>query len=191
MTNGQPVNRNDLRCTAFHEAGHAVAAAVLGIDFVKVFVVRDVDNASRPMGMQLGHVERNFHLPSLAGQSEAIAINNLIQAFSGPMAETFAYPDLPLDMSQENQDVKDAWKIIKFYCCKFTVADGIAQFDENELRCNAPTMDDLFKRGLVAAERFTNDHRKIVSEVAEALLDRTELTADEVRKICDRMTDSC
>ena len=183
------VNRNDLRCTAFHEAGHAVAAAVLGIQFDRVFVVREVYHAYQPVGMQLGQVERNFHLPSLAGQGEETEINNLIQAFSGPMAETFAYPNLQLDMPPNNHDVKDAWKILKFFCCKFTIVDGQAQFDKNDVRRNAPKMESLFKRGVEAAERFVKDHEEVISEVAEALIDRTELTASEVREICDRKTD--
>ena len=37
------VDRNDLRCTAFHEAGHAVADAVLNIEFEKVWIVPDVE----------------------------------------------------------------------------------------------------------------------------------------------------
>ena len=190
MTDGQTVNRNDLRCTAFHEAGHAVAAAVLKIEFEKVFVVREVDHASNPVGMQLGFVSRNFQLPSLAGQSEEIAINNLIQAFSGPMAETLAYPNLSPDISQENPDVMDAWKVLKFFCCEFEIVDGKAQFDDNDVRRNIPRMESLFMQGLEASDRFVKVQKEVIREVAEALIEQTVLTASDVQEICDRNTDA-
>ena len=55
-----PINRNDKRSTALHEAGHAVAAVLNDIPCEKVYVILDVDHASRPFGLVIGQVVRNF-----------------------------------------------------------------------------------------------------------------------------------
>lgn len=178
------IDRNDVRCTAFHEAGHAVAAAVFAIPFERVFIVRTVHASLPPVDKLLGQVVRNFQKSELAGKGEEEVLRHVIQAFAGPYGETLASENLSLIMPVDDPDVIDAWSCLRFAFCEFTIDDGNATFSQAELQRNKPRMEGLFQSGRRDAVRFVQQHRKEITCVAEALLRDVELTYDQVIELC-------
>ncbi len=180
----QPSNRNDRRSTAFHEAGHAVAAILTGIPFEKVYVVKEVDHASRPVGQKIGEVVRHLNKPDLAGKGEEEARRQVLMAFAGPYGETFAYPGLQPFVPQEDGDIQGVMGILRFIFCEFTMKDGQAVFSREELTTHKVTMERLLNEGSPNAARFCAEHAATITKVAEALLRDHELSFDQVVALC-------
>ena len=178
------IDRNDRRCTAFHEAGHAVAASVHGLPFSRVFVVRQVDSAQGTPGELLGQSERSSSFLTVAGKPEE-AKKEVITSLAGPIAETFAYEGLGVELSADHPDMVDATKFVRYAFCRFTDnGDGTATIDGVDVKAKLPILDRAMKENIQAALHFTNAHRNAITMVANALLERGELTPEDVAELC-------
>ena len=176
------VNRNDMRCTAFHEAGHAVAIALNELPFERVYVVHREDETKEYTEGPLGTVVRNLHIPSFAGKLSE-AMKEIEVCYAGPIAETFAYPNLLPLLSQEAPDVKDAISIAKYALVDFEVIDSQAHFDRDDFKAKWERILEM----LVACERnayaLVQRQEKAIARIAERLLVNGELAAAEVREV--------
>ncbi len=179
------VDRNDRRCTAFHEAGHAVACIKHGIKFEYVYIKSEAEFAARRSGEQAGEVRQNFHLPTLAGVGESGARPQIIQSFAGPIAEALAYEGIHPLIPSDDGDLTVARKFAKFAICQFQIDEGNAHFDLTQLNATEAVREQVVQNGRLAAEAFVACHAGSITAFAEALLDRGRLTHDEAVEICE------
>ncbi len=178
------IDRNDRRCTAFHEAGHAVVAVLQGLPFGRVFVVRNVDSPMGTPGELLGRSERNISILSVVGKPEE-AKKEVITSLAGPIAETFAYQGLGVELPADNPDMVDAVKFVRYAFCRHTDnGDGTATIDGEEVRAKLPVLQQAMQEYVQAAIQFAVEHRTAITRVALALLEKGELTPAEVADLC-------
>lgn len=77
-----PISKQ-LRATAFHEAGHAVAAFHLGIVVKRVSIVRGEDHN----GLVSSSLPKGFDPDSVNLRNRGIVESNIIMCLAGPIAE--------------------------------------------------------------------------------------------------------
>ena len=173
------VNRNDMRCTAYHEAGHAVAAVLQDRPFQKVFVVHRADEAKEYTQGPLGSVVRHLDKPTFAGKLDE-AKKEIVICYAGPYAETFAYPGLKPLLEQDAQDVKEAIGLAKFALVNFTIRPTGASFDNAEVSSKWPQIVAVLDECNKEALSLVLHNQRSIMRLADALLLRRELTRDEV-----------
>ncbi len=173
------MRRLNLRSTAFHEAGHAVVALLKSIPFSKVWILRRSDADPVPKNVELGQLTRvtPINKPSFFGRL-ADAKTEAAQAFSGPLAECQAYPD----MSPE--DVNLAEGLLRFAIIPCKVTNGEANFDPAEVTRTLPQIQQMMQECCRHADFLTQANRASIERVAMSLLTKWKLTEDEVRDLC-------
>lgn len=163
------VDRNGLRCAAFHEAGHAVAAIAKQIAFTKVWILLERDARGGHDGLVLGRVERKTDNPALAGQLEK-AKDEVIQILAGPFAETLAYANLRPDLGEETNDFKQVRGVLTFALCSFTIRDdGKAEFDNEDIRRKSPDILRIMNECCVETNAFVLRYHDLIADVAASL----------------------
>jgi ATP-dependent Zn protease len=179
----QMVNRHDMRCTAFHEAGHAIAAVLNGIAFEKVYIVLRVDETVGFDGMQLGQVVRTLHKPDFVADLSQAKLQ-VIQMLAGPLGETLAYSNLEPKLEQQSADIQDVISLLKFTLCPFILTAGEATFNPQDVAHHWPEIIKVINECVALARHLVTQHRDCISRVANELLSRGELTRAEVVAIC-------
>jgi ATP-dependent Zn protease len=174
-----PVNRHDMRCTAFHEAGHAVAAVLLNVPFDRVYIVQRTNQTVGYQGMQLGQVVRTFDKSSVAGKVDE-AKRQTIQILAGPYGETLAYSNLLPDLGQDTSDVQDAFSVLRFALCNFVQSGGNVTFDPKDVQDEWGRMNQIIGECSAEAAQLIQKHAAAVGKVANELLSKGELTYDQV-----------
>jgi hypothetical protein len=164
-----------VRCTAFHEAGHAIAAERLGIPFESVFLNYRADEKTGFDGMQLGQVVRDVEKSSFAGKIEE-AKRQVVQMLAGPHAETLAYPGLDPDLRPDTSDVKDAFSMLQFALCSFIEQEGAANFDPNEVAAKWSQMVRIFNECNREAIALIRENSAFIGKAATELLSRAKST---------------
>lgn len=167
---------NDIRYIATHEAGHAVASVVLGLNLISTDIKR------RPVqgGTSLGYT-RCPHL--IERQSGEKVIPALIQTFAGPLAEIAVNPDA-YGSGADRMDRAEALQAAKIAVCIPTQRpDGNWEISPAEQARSSPEIDALILKGLEGAACIVNDHAFAIVAVADALLRKISLTGDEVAAI--------
>lgn len=182
-----PLSPHNLRCTAFHEAGHAVAAHILNIAFERVFIVRntsELQGQMRSIGeYTIGSVVRNFHLPNLAGQLEEARLN-VIQALAGPISEGLAV-NQRVAIGPDDGDLRTCHTILKFAYCKFTMNGSKADFDNADFMNKRSEMESVLRQAIADADQFVQNHQLQIIAIADRLLASGVLSFDEVASICE------
>src|SRR5258706_92573 len=115
----------NLRSTAFHEAGHAVAAVLKRIAFSKVWILRRKDSDPVPQNVELGQLTRvtPINKPDFVGKVDKAKVE-AIQAFAGPIAECLAYPGMQPDWQLNIGDFIEARSVLRFATTPFTLNDN-------------------------------------------------------------------
>ena len=173
-----------VRSTAFHEAGHTFAAVHFGIPFSKVWLLRRTDFEVRE-NETLGQLTRitPVNKPDYFGKLEA-AKQEAVLAFSGPLAECFAHPGLQ-DPGLQTHNIGDltvARSILRFATTPCT-PENENPFRDEDLAQTSQFVDQLLNECGKAAEVLVNGNQAAITRIADALLARWELSADEVLQL--------
>jgi hypothetical protein len=174
----EPDNKKPLRlaATATHEAAHAVAAVVLGLELRSV----DIRKEKMPGGVRLGGAI--VGIDDFVGKGKDAAMPYLVLSIVGSMAEADINPDC-FDEFTNGYDIKYASAIAAAALYKGPLHSDVVRVDAQELERIRPHVNELLDSATEAAEEFVNEHYLVIAQVAELLLKREELTGDEVRAI--------
>jgi cell division protease FtsH len=179
MAPGKSRDPNDLRYVALHEAGHAVAAVVLGLSLKKVFIKQCPTTGVRVGFTDSGGLTDN-HLPSVF-EKEMEA--RLIQCYAGFRAEIKENPAASKTF-RFALDEEDAYRVFVLEFCESTdpdvgtIEDVLAYFR----RHGFPTAHVVasFRR---EARELLAKHWQAVLEVADLLVQKKALSGKEVAAI--------
>jgi hypothetical protein len=161
-----------LKRTAYHEAGHAVAAVLMDVPFRRVTIVPDETFAGR---VDLGKVEPPAHVDPFNENWDVKAARQywaarICGALAGPLAETlYTKCWQQQSVSDEDTDEAKAWEIADYF---YTPAKA----DRWVNRLRFKTLERLRMPDVQAA----------VDAVARELLRRKTLTAAKVRALVKR-----
>jgi hypothetical protein len=180
------MRRLNLRSTAFHEAGHAVAAILKGIRFSKVWLLRRNDADPVPQNVELGQLTRSkpVNKPDLVGKLDE-AKAEAVLAMAGPIAECLAYPDdFGPDWKLNAGDVEQAASCLRFASVAYTVAGDRPIWDPVDHQRKAGDLQRWLQECDQAAGQLVIANRGAIEKVAMELIAKWELTEDEVRNLC-------
>ena len=174
----------DGRFIAFHEAGHAVAAVVLGIGLQSV----DIEESELPgSGFSLGKTNLGMRdvAAEILGKGEDVVKPFLVQMLAGAVAESIVNSAVTTGEYQTHKkDVEQAWKFAMMAICEYTdTGDGHARFSEAEQRRCLPRMEALMGSAREDTYQVIRENREAITAVAELLLERTRLEGAEVAAI--------
>jgi hypothetical protein len=179
-----PYDPDDPKFIAMHEAGHAVAAIVLGFDLKSV----DIVGRQTPEVEILGVADSGrVHGSELAGKGEEVGLPHIIHSWAGPLAESRVNPHVrDREYEAHRLDVESAYRFAVLSICNPTTgADGLREITREERMRNVDRVQALLHRGVVEAAKLVQTYRPAIEEVAALLLKRKRLTGTEVVAIVD------
>lgn len=149
----------DLETVAYHEAGHAVAAVVLGRPVTEAVISDDGD----------GWVGPEFHLPAppLSPDDRKLIEDQIVELAAGPYAEArrtgkpLAMDDIQVRMLVPDNDWSDVRRC------------------SHALQPNGCDLDALVESG----RKLVDTHWDEIGAVAASLKTRRQLTGDEIRRL--------
>jgi hypothetical protein len=165
---------NGIRSVAVHEAGHAVATVVLGLELKSVEVRPHILPDGR---LRFGLTDAPITDADFAGRGENAAMPYLIQGWSGPVAEQKVNPRYH-EYNGGTNDFKCVKQIAVIAICNFASAENVVITEEQRVRVNA-----LLDSAWVAADSLVEAYWPAIKRVATLLGKRQELSGDEVAKI--------
>jgi hypothetical protein len=171
---------NAIHRVAVHEAGHGVVAVVLGIPLNGV----DIKRRRLPDGSLLGGYADTGKLNTfdLAGKGEEVALPHMILALAGPVAESaihhqaFRFGGCDLDFKNVRDMAVIALDI-------GTVQPDGLLITPDELKQNRNRLEALMERAASATVDLINQHFAAIKTVAKLLLERQEVSGEEVAAI--------
>ncbi len=170
---------DDITHTARHEAGHAVAATVLGLGLRFVDVRRRIEADG---GISLGYTEITATLKDVIGKGESAALPVLIKIMAGPIAELAVNPDACRGV--HHLDDKDcARQFAVAAVCETRIVDNKLAWTNLEERRRAVQIGALIEKAIGEAKRLVRTHDAAIAEVARLLLARESLTGPEVAEV--------
>jgi hypothetical protein len=179
----QSHNPHGVRYLAMHEAGHAVAAIVLGIKLVRA----SIENTRLPSGILLqGFTETDGPRPEdIREGGEAVAMPLMVQLFAGPMAEIRLHDELGTSFPKgiDSHDQRNIWAFAMLAVCECTAKDGDQVITEEEKLRKKPLIDELYKKAGESAIQLVRSHLDEIKAVADSLIAKRTLTGDEVTSI--------
>jgi hypothetical protein len=179
-----PYDPDDPKFIAMHEAGHAVAAIVLGFDLISV----DIVGRQTPEVEILGVADSGrVHGSELAGKGEEVGLPYIIHSWAGPLAESKVNPHVgDGEYEAHRLDLESNYRFAALSICNPTKgADGLREITREERERNFDRVQALCDRGLVAAAKLVQTYWPAIEEVAALLLKRKRLTGAEVAAIVD------
>lgn len=183
----EPYDPNNELYIATHEAGHAVAAVMLGRPLESV----DLNHRRRPDGtLSVGFTDSGrIGFLDVAGKGEDAAMPILISALAGPMAESMVNPRI-LEFGSYSGDITDARRVAAVAICDagdFVQGDRGLELSSDVQRLNAPRIQALWSLALDTASGFVEMHRDVIQTVAAELRKKRRLSGKEVADVVARM----
>jgi ATP-dependent Zn protease len=165
---------------AFHEAGHAVSAVVLGFKLKAVDIKqRRLPDGAHSMGFtDTGPVKAR----EIMGKGEDVALPRMIQQMTGYFAEA-RVNDRAHECTGHIQDFAEARKVAAVAVCASIEKDGRQEITLEEQERNRERLQVLFDRAKEAAARLVAEYWPAIKKVAALLLEREVLSGDEVTAI--------
>jgi len=156
--------------TAFHEAGHAVAAVYCGkpLRFVMLGKLPRQHQAYSPHSTGYTHND-NVKFKTLDDLSDDWLQRTIFCCFAGPAVEFSAFPDSPPIVAADDVQRASGYA---------TLLGRRYQFTDNGI---ARLLTGLWNRAAV----FVEEEADKVERVASALLEHGIVTGNEVRAICE------
>jgi hypothetical protein len=179
-----PDGLNDPRYIATHEAGHAVAAVVLG------FKLKSVDIKRRPLlggKVSVGLTDTGpVNLDDVAGKGEDAAMPHLVLTFAGYMAEGYVNPRV-YEGGGYHQDLEDTRRTAAAACCALTERKGGGlEVRPEELRRNRDRLTALLTSASTTSNELVQQHWSAIEEVAALLLKSQRLSGAEVEVVVQK-----
>jgi cell division protease FtsH len=173
----------EIRRIAMHEAGHAVAASVLGLQLDGVSLKRrSLSDGTRSLGFTASKVCYG----DIAGKGAEAALPWLIQSNAGLLSEAFVNDDASEVVLGGKDDRDTARKIAVIALCEITSREGDqCEISDEELDRNRDRIESLLGHGREVAKLFVDKHRLAIFAVAEAIVGRRTLTGAEVAAIVE------
>jgi ATP-dependent Zn protease len=174
---------NDRWFVAVHEAGHAVAAVVLGLPLEGVDIRHRAPEVAGGVTV-LGFSDTGkVQLEDIAGKGEDVALPHMVLSMAGPIAEGHVNRHAMRHGGQVN-DMEGARRVGAFAICPLIEGpDGRLEVTAEELQRNSDRLRVLWDRSIDDAFRLVDGHRKAIGTVAALLLERESLSGDEVAAI--------
>jgi hypothetical protein len=172
---------DDPRYVAYHEAGYAVAAVVVGLDLKLV----DVRPCTLPNGRPAGGFTRiGIHNDDIVGKGEEAALPHLVQSMAGIFAECQVNPHPREWQEAAGDDMEDMRRVARLAICESVREDdGQFLFTPEGIRQGRPRMRALRDRAMAATVQLIDEHWPAIEQVAARLLERGRLTGAEVATI--------
>lgn len=175
---------NSRRHAAFHEAGHAVAAAALQIPFYLVDIkVREHPGGGWSLGFtHLGRDDKGLSI-NVKGLGES-CWPPVMQALAGPIADALAKPGSNWAIP-EDDDLAAAEDLIIAATCDHRIVNRRPVASDVDLAATKVAREAMLERIVHQTVTFVESNKRAITLVAEALLsaESEELTGDEVRSI--------
>lgn len=169
-------DEKSLRRTAIHEAGHAVAAALLGVAPSYATI--------KGRGKYGGYVY--YGDESITELSREECLNRICISMAGRAAETLFYGDRGISTGASG-DLKSATNLATSMLCDYGMDEENPIFVEPSKRLETPWVTEkavrLIKEQSSRARGLIEKNRGKVDRVAEALLDKTSLDEAELRRL--------
>ena len=171
---------NDVSFIAFHEAGHAVSAIVLGMDLKSVDIkVRALPNGMTSVGFtDSGRVA----VEDITGKGVDVVMPHLVHSMAGPFAEA-SINERASEFSGHHGDVEDAKRLAAFSLCEFVETEEGMQITIEELKKNETQLNSLIHSAVQSAIQLVEANWRAIVRVADLLVERKELTGAEVAAI--------
>jgi ATP-dependent Zn protease len=175
-----PHDASERRSTALHEAGHAVAAVVFGLELKSV----DIKRRRLPNGtLVCGSTNSEpVKLAEIACKGEEVVKPFMIVALAGGFAQ------LTVDRSDDvsagaRQDREDAKGMAIAALCETIDVDGEKRVAHEELARKEDQINALVGSAIAATEQFLSVYWNSVTAVAALLMDREGLSGEDVAAI--------
>jgi ATP-dependent Zn protease len=160
----------ELRATAYHEAGHAVITVVQGLTINKVSIVpgHDYNGICSQPGVAGYHYSNRR-------EERSIARAIIIGLYAGMPAQRLVDPNPPAFHGQDDED--DAYELSRRHRVLPRHCD--IEGDEYHLA--------YLERLRAEAQRLVRGHRWVIAKVAEELLQRQELDGAEAEELIESL----
>jgi ATP-dependent Zn protease len=181
---GQHIRENGWNI-ALHEAGHAVAAVVLGLGlkFTDIKPRRSDEDGRIILGWTvLDEIEAR----EIARIGEEAAFPYLVELYAAGAAESLIGSG-KRDFAASEIDFAEAHRFAITALCEFTEGAGGRLLVSSEAQGRkAGEIDALKQCSMAAADSLVNRYSAAITKVAEALCERNELSAHEVEEIASQ-----
>jgi len=157
-----------VRCNAYHEAGHAVAAIshgflVAGIDIRPGFVPG--------VGQTLGSAELALPSPKeFLGKGEDAVMPVLVVLLAGVFAEQRINDRAGLDIGHAQSDGQRAFIYAAGAICTPAVRNGVLVTPGEEVQRKIAVIQKSVEKAQAQAQQFVASHGPVIDGVAEALI---------------------
>jgi hypothetical protein len=158
---------------AYHEAGHAVVGTAVGLHLEYVTIAR--------VGLSLGHAHFGYiNDVAHVGKGLKAVMPYLAQLLAGVVAERMVRPEAEfVPCMDEGTDYGNAFRFAIRALHEGPASEG----SEIKTDLTDPKFMSAMNAGLQEAVRLVHAYREAITEVAQQLLKKTELTGDEIRAI--------
>lgn len=172
-------NRQDLKIVAWHEAGHAVVAKLIGKNSVpKVSIISSTSGA--------GGV--TFVTPhDTALPSKRDLTNRIQMLYAGRIGEYLLLKDSERITSGASQDINEATKLIKRMLTEFGMSAQFGMLNLNVLQSGEKAEERMIDEATTLSMRLYNETQRFLEanihtleRVADALLDKETLSEHEL-----------
>jgi ATP-dependent Zn protease len=180
-----PRDARERRSAALHEAGHAVAAVVFGLELKSV----DIKRRRLPNGtLVCGSTNSEPVKPTeIAGKGEKVVKPFMIVALAGGFAQLTV--DSSADVSAgAREDHEDAKGMAIAALCGTMDVDGETRVGDEELARKEDQINALIESAVAATNQFLSVYWNSVIAVTSLLMDREELSGEEVAAIVKAAT---
>lgn len=180
MTNYPEVGFNT-RCTAYHEAGHAVAAIVHGFKVIAL----DIRPVIVPgIGQTLGSAELALPTPqTFLGKGEDMVMPLLVVLWAGVFAEQRVNSKAGIDTGHAQSDGQRAMQYAAGAICKPVLRDGNLVTPKDEIQQQMSLIVACVEKARSKAEVFASTHGCAIDSVGEALAKSGVLAPAKVEQL--------
>ena len=168
--------KDEVKLTAYHEAGHALLGVLLGQDVTNVTIIPSTSGAG---GVTF------FNQEKLGMYSKEELENNIRVLYAGRCAEELLVGKDKITIGASN-DIEKASQILKSIVTRYGMSSfGLINLDEIEVDNKEilPVITNMANNLYTSAYEMISNNELNLTVLANTLLERESLTGDEIRSI--------